>query len=98
MRDTGRLSSGAPIVTATGLAFFGGTDENKMRAFDTRTGKVLWTATLPAAIYGSGDDLCRQERPSICRGGRYRRVQRVAGVERCGAGVRACRKRVKVTV
>ncbi|MES2449303.1 MAG: pyrroloquinoline quinone-dependent dehydrogenase [Pseudomonadota bacterium] len=53
MRDTGRLSSGAPIVTATGLAFFGGTDENKMRAFDTRTGKVLWTATLPAAIYGS---------------------------------------------
>jgi quinoprotein glucose dehydrogenase len=52
-RDTGRLSSGAPIVTATGLAFFGGTDENKMRAFDTRTGKVLWTAKLPAAIYGS---------------------------------------------
>jgi len=53
MRDTGRLSSGAPIVTATGLAFFGGTDENKMRAFDTKTGKVLWTGKLPAAIYGS---------------------------------------------
>lgn len=52
-RDTGRLSSGAPIVTATGLAFFGSTDENKMRAFDTRTGEIRWTAPLPAAIYGS---------------------------------------------
>ncbi|MEP7006897.1 MAG: pyrroloquinoline quinone-dependent dehydrogenase [Sphingomonas bacterium] len=52
-RDTGRLSSGAPIATASGLAFFGSTDENKMRAFNTRTGKLLWTAPLPAAIYGS---------------------------------------------
>ena len=52
-RDTGRLSAGAPIATASGLAFFGSTDENKMRAFDTRTGKLLWTAPLPAAIYGS---------------------------------------------
>ena len=52
-RDTGRLSSGAPIATASGLAFFGSTDENKLRAFDTRTGKLLWTAALPAAIYGS---------------------------------------------
>jgi quinoprotein glucose dehydrogenase len=52
-RDTGRLSSGAPIATATGLAFFGSTDENKMRAFDTRTGEIKWTAPLPAAIYGS---------------------------------------------
>ena len=53
MRDTGRPSSGAPIVTASGLAFFGSTDEKKMRAFDTRTGKIVWTAPLPAAIYGS---------------------------------------------
>jgi quinoprotein glucose dehydrogenase len=52
-RDTGRLSSGAPIATASGLAFFGSTDENKLRAFDTRTGNVVWTAPLPAAIYGS---------------------------------------------
>ena len=52
-RDTGRLSSGAPIATASGLAFFGSTDENKLRAFDTRSGKLLWTAPLPAAIYGA---------------------------------------------
>ena len=52
-RDTGRLSSGAPIATASGVAFFGSTDENKLRAFDTRTGKLLWTAPLPAAIYGA---------------------------------------------
>ena len=52
-RDTGRLSSGAPIATASGLAFIGSTDENKLRAFDTRNGNVVWTAPLPAAIYGS---------------------------------------------
>ena len=53
MSDTGRLSSGSPLVTAAGLAFFGGTDENKFRAFDTRDGKLLWTTMLPAAFYGS---------------------------------------------
>ena len=53
LRDTGRLSSGAPVATATGLIFFGGTDEKKMRAFDTKTGAVLWTAPLPASMYGS---------------------------------------------
>jgi len=52
-RDTGRLSSGGPIATASGLAFIGSTDENKLRAFDTLTGDVVWTAPLPAAIYGS---------------------------------------------
>jgi quinoprotein glucose dehydrogenase len=53
LRDTGRISSGAPVATASGLVFFGGTDENKMRAFDSKTGATLWTASLPAAMYGS---------------------------------------------
>lgn len=52
-RDTGRISSGFPLLTASGLAFFGGTDENKFRAFDVSTGKLLWTTKLPASLYGS---------------------------------------------
>ena len=53
LRDTGRISSGAPVATASGLVFFGGTDENKIRALDAKTGATLWTASLPASMYGS---------------------------------------------
>jgi len=52
MRDTGRPSAGGPIVTASGLTFIGATDDNRIRAFDTRTGKLLWSFDLPASIYG----------------------------------------------
>jgi len=52
MRDTGRPSAGGPIVTASGLTFIGATDDNRIRAFDTRTGKMLWSFDLPASIYG----------------------------------------------
>jgi quinoprotein glucose dehydrogenase len=53
LRETGRISAGAPVATASGLVFFGGTDENKMRALDSKTGATLWTAALPASMYGS---------------------------------------------
>ena len=53
LRNTGRPSAGGPIVTASGLAFIGSTDDSRMRAFDSRTGKLLWTYDLPATIYGS---------------------------------------------
>jgi len=52
MRDTGRPSAGGPIVTASGLTFIGATDDSRIRAFDTRTGKMLWSFDLPASIYG----------------------------------------------
>jgi quinoprotein glucose dehydrogenase len=39
------------IVTATGLLFVATTD-GKVRAHDEDTGKVLWTATLPAGSEG----------------------------------------------
>lgn len=36
------------MVTAGGLVFIGATCfDNKFRAFDKRTGKLLWEATLP---------------------------------------------------
>jgi glucose dehydrogenase len=35
-----------PILTASGLIFIGGTDDARFRAFDSKTGKLLWTYKL----------------------------------------------------
>lgn len=40
--------SGGPLMTAGGVVFMAGGTDKKIRAFDTDTGKVLWTAKLPA--------------------------------------------------
>ncbi|MFO1409948.1 MAG: PQQ-binding-like beta-propeller repeat protein, partial [Steroidobacteraceae bacterium] len=46
-RNTGRLNIfGGPIVTAGGLVFIGATDDRRFRAFDSRSGKELWSAEL----------------------------------------------------
>jgi quinoprotein glucose dehydrogenase len=47
-QDTGRPGLGGAIVTASGLTFIGATDDGRFRAFDTKTGNLLWTARLPA--------------------------------------------------
>jgi quinoprotein glucose dehydrogenase len=52
-KDAGRISAGGPITTASGLTFIGATTDNKIRGFDTKTGKLLWEATLPASNYGT---------------------------------------------
>ena len=39
---------GGPIVTASGLAFIAAASDDKLRAFDVRTGRELWKASLPA--------------------------------------------------
>ena len=50
LRNTGSENYGGPVVTAGGLLFIGATNyDNKFRAFDKITGKLLWEATLPAA-------------------------------------------------
>ena len=47
---TGSENYGGGIVTAGGLLFIGATNfDRKFRAFDKRTGKVLWETVLPAA-------------------------------------------------
>ncbi|HWI85221.1 MAG TPA: pyrroloquinoline quinone-dependent dehydrogenase [Sphingomonas sp.] len=51
-RDAGRISAGGPITTASGLTFIGATPDKKIRAFDSRTGKLLWAADLPGSNYG----------------------------------------------
>jgi len=45
---TGRENYGGPVVTAGGLLFIGATADGKFRAFNKRTGLVLWEADLPA--------------------------------------------------
>ena len=51
--NTGRPNVGGPIATGGGLVFIGSTDDKRLRAFDTKTGKELWTFKLPASLYGT---------------------------------------------
>ena len=46
-RETGSLNLGGPIVTRGGLVFVAAVREPVLRAFDKRTGQLLWTGALP---------------------------------------------------
>jgi quinoprotein glucose dehydrogenase len=46
-QNTGRVNLGSPMLTASGLVFIGATDDQRFRAFDTATGKELWSVKLP---------------------------------------------------
>lgn len=46
--NLGMPSLGGPIVTGSGLVFIAASFDDKIRAFDIDTGKVLWQAKLPA--------------------------------------------------
>lgn len=50
---TGTEQYGGPIVTAGGLVFIAATQDEKFRAFDKITGKLLWQTLLPAAGYAT---------------------------------------------
>ncbi|HEY5745873.1 MAG TPA: PQQ-binding-like beta-propeller repeat protein [Chryseolinea sp.] len=45
--NSGTFNRGGGIATAGGLIFIGATDDNMLRAFDQKTGKVLWEYQLP---------------------------------------------------
>ncbi len=48
--DTGTENYGGPVVTAGNLVFIGATNfDHTLRAFDSRTGKILWQGDLPYA-------------------------------------------------
>ena len=48
IKDTGSENYGGPLVTSGGLLFIGASiHDRKFRAFDKRTGKLLWEAALP---------------------------------------------------
>ena len=50
MKSTGSENYGGPVATAGGVLFIGATVyDRRFRAFDMRTGKVLWETELPFA-------------------------------------------------
>jgi quinoprotein glucose dehydrogenase len=50
LTNTGTDNYGGAVVTANGLLFIGATSwDKKMHAYDKRTGKLLWEASLPAS-------------------------------------------------
>jgi quinoprotein glucose dehydrogenase len=51
--QTGTESFGGTIVTAGGLVFIAGTMDERIHAFDGRTGKLLWEHPLPAGGYAT---------------------------------------------
>jgi quinoprotein glucose dehydrogenase len=42
-KTVGSPGYGGPMVTAGGLLFIGATRDRRLRAFDSRTGKELWS-------------------------------------------------------
>ena len=50
---TGTVSYGGPLVTAGGLVFIAGTKDEKIRAFERKTGKMIWEYQLPAGGFAT---------------------------------------------
>ncbi len=50
---TGAENYGGPVVTASGLVFIAATKDEMFRAFDAKTGEILWQTKLPAGGYAT---------------------------------------------
>jgi quinoprotein glucose dehydrogenase len=50
---TGTENYGGPVVTAGGLVFIAASKDEMFRAFDQKTGRILWQTKLPAAGYAT---------------------------------------------
>ena len=64
---TGTLNRGGPIATAGGLVFIAASQDARFRAFDARTGKVLWVADLTENGRAVPITYLEQTRNAICR-------------------------------
>jgi quinoprotein glucose dehydrogenase len=53
LHGTGAENYGGPVVTAGGLVFIAAAMDAKLRAFDKRTGELLFEAPLPAAGFAT---------------------------------------------
>jgi len=51
--NTGTENHGGPVVTAGGLLFIAATYDQKLRAFETKTGKLVWEYQLPAGGFAT---------------------------------------------
>ncbi len=49
-QNTGRPNLGGPITTASGLVFIGASDDNHFRAFDAKSGKILWDVKMETQV------------------------------------------------
>ncbi len=49
----GAENYGGPVVTSGGLVFIAATPDARLRAFDKRSGEILWEAELPAAGFAT---------------------------------------------
>jgi quinoprotein glucose dehydrogenase len=50
---TGCENYGGPVATAGGLLFIAATKDGMIRAFDKRTGRILWEQKLPAGAFAT---------------------------------------------
>ncbi len=53
VRNTGTLNLGGSIATAGGLVFIGAANDSRFRAYDSRTGKLLWEMPISASAHSS---------------------------------------------
>jgi len=53
IRHTGTLNYGGAVATSGGIVFIAATADEKIRAFDTNKGQVLWEYQLPAGGYAT---------------------------------------------
>lgn len=53
IRHTGTVNMGGAVVTAGGLVFIAATQDEKIRAFDKKSGRILWEYPLPAGGYAT---------------------------------------------
>ncbi len=53
VHNTGAPNIGGSIATAGGLVFIGATNDHRFRAFDAKTGKVVWETKLESGAYAT---------------------------------------------
>jgi len=53
LAPTGTENHGGPVATAGGLVFIAATYDEKIRAFDSKTGKIVWEHKLPAGGFAT---------------------------------------------
>jgi quinoprotein glucose dehydrogenase len=53
IRNTGTLNFGGAVATAGGVIFIAATADEKIRAFEKHSGRVLWERQLPAGGYAT---------------------------------------------
>ena len=53
IRNTGAKNFGGPVATAGDVIFIAGTPDEKIRAFESHSGKTLWEYQLPAGGYAT---------------------------------------------